>query len=123
MTNSSMNERIRSKLGSRAGESISETLVALLISALALVMLAGVITTSTRIVTSSRESMNNYYDACNAMVDPDSSTDEDTEIETGTGKVTIKGTGVTAGISGDVEYTKTVAGGSTIYYYRSTETD
>ena len=60
--------KIMNKLGSSSGESISETLVALLISALALVMLAGVIATSSRIVRKSRESMESYYDNCNEMV-------------------------------------------------------
>lgn len=50
------------KLRSNAGESISETLVALLISALALVMLAGAISAASRIVTRSRSKMKEYYD-------------------------------------------------------------
>lgn len=49
------------KLRSRAGESIAETLVALLISALALVLLAGAITASTRIVRNSRAKLDEYY--------------------------------------------------------------
>lgn len=49
------------KLRSRAGESIGETLVALLISALALLMLAGAISSAGRIVTRNKESMDTYY--------------------------------------------------------------
>ncbi len=50
------------KLNSRRGESIAETLVALLLSALALVMLAAAITSSTRVITASREKLKAYYD-------------------------------------------------------------
>ncbi len=49
------------KLNSRSGESITETLVALLISALALVMLAGAITAAGRVVTSSKDKLDDYY--------------------------------------------------------------
>ena len=50
------------KLQARMGETISETLVALLISSLALVMLAAMINTTVRLVTTSKETMNNYYE-------------------------------------------------------------
>ena len=53
---------ITRKLHSNKGETIGETLVALLISALALLMLAGSITSSTGLVTRSREKMDEYYD-------------------------------------------------------------
>ena len=53
---------VNNKLRSNSGESISETLVALLISALALVMLAGAISAASRIVTSSRNKLSTYYD-------------------------------------------------------------
>lgn len=66
--NKRLKRMIRGKLRSRAGESIAETLVALLISALALVMLAGVISASTRIVTSSREKLNKYYSVNEGIV-------------------------------------------------------
>lgn len=59
----SIKRLINSKLSSTAGESLAETLVSLLISALALVMLAGVITASTRIVSNSRDKLNRYYDS------------------------------------------------------------
>lgn len=56
-------EKVNKKLRNRSGESISETLVALLISALALVMLAGAITTASRIVRVSRDKLGSYYTA------------------------------------------------------------
>ena len=49
------------KLRSTAGESIGETLVALLISALALVMLAGAVSSASNIITRSNDAMNDYY--------------------------------------------------------------
>ena len=55
------------KLRSRAGESIAETLVALVISALALLMLAGAITSASRVVERSKAAMTNYYEADNAL--------------------------------------------------------
>ena len=54
---------IRKKLNSQAGESIAETLVSLLIAALALVMLAGAMSASTNIVIRSRDKLDGYYDA------------------------------------------------------------
>lgn len=55
-------EKVNKKLRDRAGESLSETLVALLISAFALVMLAGAIATASRIVMVSRDKLEHYYD-------------------------------------------------------------
>lgn len=49
------------KLRSRTGESIAETLVALLIGSVALVMLAGMITTSAHLITKSKTLMETYY--------------------------------------------------------------
>ena len=54
-------KRVFAKLKNRAGESIGETLVALLISSLALLMLAGAITSASRIITDSNRAMQTYY--------------------------------------------------------------
>ena len=51
------------KLKRKAGESITETLVALLIAALALVMLAVAVTTSADLVVTSRNKLDAYYTA------------------------------------------------------------
>jgi len=56
-----MRKTIQSKLKSCVGESIGETLIALLISALALIMLAGAISSASRIVTRNKASMEEYY--------------------------------------------------------------
>lgn len=60
-------QRITAKLRSRAGESLSETLIALLVSVLALVMLAGAISAAGNIVTRSRNAMEEYLAADAAM--------------------------------------------------------
>ena len=52
----------RRKLSSKAGETIAETLVALLISALALVMLAGAISTTAKVINTSDKKMGKYYE-------------------------------------------------------------
>ena len=81
-------EKIKKKLNSQTGESIGETLVALLIAALALVMLAGAMTTASGIVTKSRDKLggeNGYYSKIENLV----------KMESGTrGTVNITGTGL-----------------------------
>ena len=54
---------LRRRLRDRRGESIAEVLVALLISAVSLLMLASLIATSTRLVRSSEALMETYYAA------------------------------------------------------------
>ena len=49
------------KLRSRAGETIAETLVALLVGTLALMILAGMISATARLVTRSEKKMDDYY--------------------------------------------------------------
>ena len=55
------------KLCSNTGETIGETLVALLISSLALLMLAGAITAATRVVDRSKTAIADYYVADNVL--------------------------------------------------------
>ena len=58
-----MHKRILRKVKSRAGETIAEVLVALLISSVALVMLASMIASTTNMVTQSKSKMEAYYAA------------------------------------------------------------
>ena len=51
----------KKKLASRRGETIGETLIALLISALAMLMLAGAISSASNMLTRNRSSMDTYY--------------------------------------------------------------
>ena len=56
----SVKKRIKAKLRGKTGESIGETLIALLISALALMMLAGAVSSAANVVNRSRAAMNTY---------------------------------------------------------------
>lgn len=108
-----MKQRIIKKLASRAGESIGETLVALLISALALMMLAGAVSAGMRVVTNSKDKMDVYYKVNNAVV------------ERATEAPTVNGAQVTT-FSNDTLYinipnllpTGTIP---PVHYYRNTE--
>lgn len=58
-----MRGKIARKLKNRAGESIAETLIGLLVASLALVMLAGAISTASRLIAESKRKMGDYYTA------------------------------------------------------------
>ena len=62
-----MKKRLR-KLKNSRGETITETLVALLIASIALVMLASMISSTSSIVTTSTKAMQEYYNANNRML-------------------------------------------------------
>ena len=51
----------KKKLRSRAGETLAETLAALLIASIGLTMLASMITSSARLITKSRSVLRDYY--------------------------------------------------------------
>lgn len=55
------------RLKNGRGETITEVLVALLVSALALTMLAAMVAASTRMVNESRNKIDEYYQAGNGM--------------------------------------------------------
>ncbi len=55
------------KIKSRSGESIAETLVAVLIAALALLLLAGTINTASNMITKSKDLLDTYYTANNNL--------------------------------------------------------
>ena len=59
---------IGKKLKGRGGESLTEVLVSLLISAVALTMLASMISASTGMVKQSREKLDDYYTNNNGLV-------------------------------------------------------
>ena len=58
-------KRVFKKLKSRTGETIAEVLIALLISAIGLVMLASMISTSGSVIKSSRDTLEHYYENAN----------------------------------------------------------
>lgn len=86
--------KITSKLKGSAGESLAEVLIALLIAALALTMLASVISTSARIITQSKAKMKDYYDR-NNVLESQSATPDDTKT------VVIHPIAVVSGVEGD----------------------
>ncbi len=69
-------KKIRAKLASNAGESIGETLVALLIGSLALVMLAGAVSSGTRVILRSKEKIEEYYRENNRITSMNGTADD-----------------------------------------------
>ena len=57
-----MIRRIKSKLNNRSGETLAETLIAVLISALALVLLLSMITASSRLIQNGEAKIQEMYD-------------------------------------------------------------
>lgn len=89
-----MNGFIIRKIRNTHGESIAEVLIALLISALALLMLATMISSTMKMVTKSKEKMESYYAKAAKL-----EVQADEDKESGTSTLSIK--------------TKTSEGGST----------
>ncbi len=93
------------KLKSTSGESIAETLVAVLIAALALLMLAGSVNTSSNLITQSQSKLEDYYSKNNTLVEQGTSK--------GTLTATVTGTGISESWS-DVPYYELNKDGSSI---------
>ena len=91
-----LGQSVLKKLRSKAGESISETLVSLLIASLALVMLAGAVSSATGMITRSREKLEKYYDNNDKLV---------TVSESSPSQITIKAVGLTDQIV-QIQYTQ-----------------
>ncbi len=86
-------QKLEKKLNSQKGESLTETLVALLISAVALVMLAGAITAAGHVVTRSKDKLNAYYLNNEDLVKRKTSGGVG-NITTSTGNMTITGSDI-----------------------------
>ena len=71
-----MKNIVFNKLKSTSGESIAETLVAVLISAFALLMLAGTVNTASNLITGSQNNLEEYYESNNTLADLKSVTPE-----------------------------------------------
>ena len=74
-------KRIQLKIKNRRGESIAETLIALLISSGGLLMLATMITSGARMVEKSRDTMSGYYARNNAVAAMETYTPDSDEEE------------------------------------------
>ncbi len=88
------------RLARESGETLTETLVSILIGTLALIMLAGAITTATNIVVSSKRKMDEHYTAEDLVVAGDSTkivgSDFKVELtETGAANVALLADGIT----------------------------
>ncbi len=59
--------KMRKKLHNKRGDSLAEVLIALLISSLALVMLASMITSSANMITKSKAKLRDYYEETAAL--------------------------------------------------------
>lgn len=68
-----MLKRIKRRLGSRAGESLTEVLVALMVSAIGLMLLAGMINVSSNMVTRSKDSVRLYVGEEAKMIEKNAS--------------------------------------------------
>ena len=90
------------KVRNTRGETISETLVALLIASLALVMLAGAITAANSIVRKSRDKLDDYYTANEVMVTMPANTITSTSTSTSNSNSTgiIRSGDTTATVNG-----------------------
>ena len=73
-----MKRRIKQRLRSQNGETIGEVLIALLVSAIALTMLAQMIGSATGMITRSEKNMEEYYEAVNPLSDRDSAKEDGT---------------------------------------------
>ena len=65
--------RIRAKLKARRGEALAEILVALAISAVGMVLLAGMIMSSADMIKTSKDKMDDYIKAQNSIVQQETS--------------------------------------------------
>ena len=118
------------KLKSRAGETLSETLVAVLISALALTMLAGAITSSANAVEKSRKKLDTYYSANEELiaggVEGGSQADgAESAVSSGTLTVTVSSTdtGINITESETVPYVQNEVFGKTPVILYETDSD
>ena len=112
-------KKILRKLNNRRGESLSEVLIALLISSLGIALLAVMITSSVRMITESRTTVESYVAAENALAVRTGSTGQ-------TGTVTLTNNGghdqdLTDNVSSDIPvtyYVNSVIGGKPVIAYR-----
>ena len=106
-------EKLKKKAYSKEGETIGEVLVALLISALALLMLAGAITSSSRIITTSKNTMNTYYSNAETVAKMDNNG------YSGTMQISFTDTTNNNSISSSINYYKSGDGNQKLFAYKS----
>lgn len=104
---------IRTKLNSRAGESIAESLVSILVVALASIMFAGMVTASRSIIEKSSEWMQNYYKAVSAI----NKQKTEADVNRGTAEIRVGGTSTDEPVT---TYTYEVGGVKIVSYVPGT---
>ena len=97
-------KRIQEKLTEKHGESIAETLIALLISCAGLLMLASMIASGTRVVQKSRAKLKDYYEKNNVVAAEGVNDPENLNTNAGTLTITITGEGVKGQVVENVNY-------------------
>lgn len=97
-------KQIKVKLRSRLGESMAETLVALLVASLALMVLAGMITATSNIVKTSEEKMDDYYVECRKLAT--FAAEDEGEIGAGTVTITVSDGELETVVSENVDVVK-----------------
>jgi len=103
-----MAKKLRARLRSRAGESISEVLIALLISSLGLVLLAGMISASVRMLQRNEENMTSYITGGNTLAaQPSQDKNGNVTLQYGSASNTV-----------DVTYYETSVNGKTVISYK-----
>ena len=90
--------KIKKKLSVISGESISETLIALLVASLALVMLAGAISSGSNSITKSKDKLDKYYNATEDVVTRSSASPEEYSYSSVSGAMIITDQAGSAGI-------------------------
>ena len=96
----SWKQTIRTWLRNDRGESITEVLVAIVISGLAILLLATAISAAVNTNNASRRAMNEYYAANNNVVQAQGSTTKD-----GTVSITLNGSAVSLGNTANIPIT------------------
>ena len=84
-----MKHSIQKRLRSRAGETIAEVLVSVLIAALGMALLAGMISAASKMITNSRKSTETYVSAENILMTQPDSVGTDAPVVLGSDMVTL----------------------------------
>lgn len=84
-----ISHKVKNKLVHSSGESIGETLVALLIGSLAMMMLAGTISSASRLITRSRHTLGAYYTENNNLAEHKTQTGDDGSVTLSDGAMAV----------------------------------
>ena len=111
-----MKRPIRKRLHSRAGETITEVLVSVLIAALGMTLLAGMISAASKMITNSKKSTETYVSAENILATQPDSVGTDVHVTIGDDTVTLSRPLSNAGSGTVYVVTYTVDNSSVVSY-------